>query len=423
MSTARQIASDWGMANVEAAVAASAQVGLRFEVACALLEMESRGKNIYGHDSGGIFANEATRNVVVTEENYTEFRRRLAEGEKSNGVGPCQITWPGYFPIADARDLQLWRPLDNMIFGFQILADHYAKSKSWESAGTAYNGKSSYGVTFARRVLEWTERLATTTEEEAVGLYPGAVKKLIKPGVNDPEIKVVGAILHVDAGNVQSLYNYFNGPSGGIESHFHIRKDGVVEQYRDTGWEADANLKANSFVEGGVRKGFVSIETQGHEKGEWNGRQMAEIKKLLTWLSETHDFPLRKCPGPFKSGVGYHILFGAPGPWTPVAKSCPGPDRIKQFNDVIIPWMKDGSTSPTQEEKDMALSKDDIDSIWNADLIPRTKMDDYKTPENENNPNWRPLSILSELDRSNRRLEAKVDKLIAALATLADDGK
>lgn len=168
--------------------------------------------------------------------------------------------------------------------------------------------------------------------------YPKAVRREIAPGANDPAIRVVGAILHVDAGNASSLFNYFNGPSGGIESHFHIRKDGVVEQYRDTGREADANYKANSFLDGDVRKGYVSVETQGLEAGEWTPEQVAAIKALLSWLSATHGFPLRKCRDPRDPGVGFHTLFGAPSAWTPVSKSCPGPDRKRQFERVLVPW-------------------------------------------------------------------------------------
>ena len=169
--------------------------------------------------------------------------------------------------------------------------------------------------------------------------YPKAVRKEIRPGSNDPPIRVVGAILHVAVSNADSLYSYFNGPSGGIESNFYVRRDGAVEQYRDTGREADANLKANSFTRDGVRCGFVSIETAGLESGEWNAAQLASIEALLVWLSREHGFPLRRCPGPFESGVGYHVMWGAPGPWTPVSKSCPGPDRVRQFRALLEPWM------------------------------------------------------------------------------------
>lgn len=183
-----------------------------------------------------------------------------------------------------------------------------------------------------------------------MALYPGARQRPITPGTNDPPIIVIGAILHVDAGNSKSLYGYFNGPSGGIESHFHVPKEGQPEQYRDTGREADANLKANSFVKNGKRYGYISIETQGFGAGEWNPHQLDEIKKLLTWLSQTHGFPLQRCPAHMSPGVGYHVMFGAPGPWTPVSKDCPGRDRVKQFNNILVPWFK------TPKDNDVQLS-------------------------------------------------------------------
>lgn len=170
--------------------------------------------------------------------------------------------------------------------------------------------------------------------------YPEAVKKNINPGPNDPPIIVIGAILHIATSEGSSLYNYFKDDSGGIESHFYVRREGYPEQYRDTHFEADANLKANQFIGiDGRRYGYVSIETQGMDKGEWDEHELEEIKRLLLWLSETHDFPLTKCKTPTSPGVGYHTLFGAPGPWTPVAKTCPGPDRIRQFNNLLVPWM------------------------------------------------------------------------------------
>lgn len=174
--------------------------------------------------------------------------------------------------------------------------------------------------------------------------YPEAAKWIINPGPNDPPIIVVGAILHVDSGNVGNLFKYFSEQSDGVESHFHIPKVGPVQQYRDTHFEADANLKANSFLgRDGRRYGFVSIETQGLDKGEWNEHQLAEIRRLLKWLAETHNFPLQKCIDPQGPGVGYHTLFGAPGPWTPFAKTCPGPDRVRQFNNVLVPWFAAGA--------------------------------------------------------------------------------
>lgn len=173
--------------------------------------------------------------------------------------------------------------------------------------------------------------------------YPNAIRKEIPPGSNDPRIVPIGVILHVRAGEGDSLYNYFNGPSGGIESHGYIRYDGTSEQYRDTAYEADANHNGNSFVRGGVRYGFISIETEGFGHGKWTPEQIAEIKSWITWAVDEHEhIKLRVCPAWDQAGIGYHVQFGAPGPWTPVAKECPGPERIDQFNNDIVPWIESG---------------------------------------------------------------------------------
>lgn len=173
-----------------------------------------------------------------------------------------------------------------------------------------------------------------------MALIPFAEKKLIPPGDNDPHIVARIGILHVDAGNAESLYDFFKNRSGGIESHGHVRKDGVLEQYRDTAFQADANLDANDFA--------LSFESQGFGAGEWTAAQLATIKRIMLWARDVHGIPLRKVTSwdDRTGGWGYHTLFGAPSHWTPVAKSCPGPDRIKQFNDILVPWMKAQSNDP-----------------------------------------------------------------------------
>jgi len=164
-----------------------------------------------------------------------------------------------------------------------------------------------------------------------MALCPFATQRLIPPGPNDPRITPRIAILHVDAGNAESLFNFFNGRSGGVESHFHVKKTGEVEQYRDTDWQADAQLDANDFA--------VSIETQGFGAGEWTAEQLASIKELLLWLNKMHGIPLKRCTAWDGEGIGYHTMWGSPSHWTPSVKTCPGPDRIKQFDQLIVPWM------------------------------------------------------------------------------------
>lgn len=196
-----------------------------------------------------------------------------------------------------------------------------------------------------------------------MALYSGATQRPIAPGANDPAIIPCGVILHTDAGNSKSLFGYFSTKSGGIESHFHIPKEGKPEQYRDTEREADANLKANSFIRNGKRYGFISVETQGYATDEWNPHQLEEIKKILLWAHVTHGIPLRRCPAWNEDGIGYHIMFGSPGPWTPEAKECPGPKRVAQFNSVLLPWMKtavSAAAPPTITPEVLDMNLDDV---------------------------------------------------------------
>ena len=201
------------------------------------------------------------------------------------------------------------------------------------------------------------------------GFMPGAIVKNIPPGANDPGIKPVGGVLHVAVSEAESLYPYFNGPSGGVESHFYVRRDGKFEQYRSIYFEADANYKGNSFLRGGKTCGLLSIETQGMGAGEWTDAQIATMKNIMLWANAEADVPLEVIKTWDGDGWGYHIMFGAPGPWTPAAgKTCPGPDRIKQFkSDEITGWLnrggKDPQPTPTRVERARELIGQALDLL------------------------------------------------------------
>jgi len=175
------------------------------------------------------------------------------------------------------------------------------------------------------------------------GFMPGALAKNIPPGVNDPAITPCGVVLHVAVSESDSLHDFFNGPSGGVESHFYVRRSGVIEQYRSIWFQADAQLDGNTFTLDGKSVGFVSVETQGMGAGEWTNEQLSSIKAIILWVRSQADFPLAPCPAWNKPGVGYHTMWGSPSHWTPSRKTCPGPDRIEQFHDVIEPWMVEAS--------------------------------------------------------------------------------
>ena len=176
-------------------------------------------------------------------------------------------------------------------------------------------------------------------------LIPFASKQLISPGANDPRIDARLGILHVDGSNAVNLHDWFDGPSGGIESHTHVRKDGHLYQYRDTDFEADANWHANPFA--------FSVETQGYADGVWTADQLATIKRLMLWSVPNLGIPLVKPTRWDGSGWGYHTMFDQ---WHPEAKSCPGMQRIEQYNDILVPWMRDAREDPRVAIEDLILN-------------------------------------------------------------------
>lgn len=166
--------------------------------------------------------------------------------------------------------------------------------------------------------------------------YPAAEWKPLPENQTQPLIVPRIGILHSQAG-LGSLRNFF-GRSSNLESTFWIGTSGVVEQYGDLNRRMDANYKANPFA--------FSIETENHaeyvhsgawDDDPWSPEQVASITKLLVWASKEWNIPRRLTPTWDGSGYGWHIQFGTPGYWTPVAKACPGRRRIEQFRRVVIP--------------------------------------------------------------------------------------
>jgi hypothetical protein len=163
-------------------------------------------------------------------------------------------------------------------------------------------------------------------------LLPFAKHELIPPGVNDPKIKAIGNVFHVAVSESADLHDYFDGPSGGIESHGYIRRDGSVIQYRTLDREADAQAAGNSFTYAGQLCGFLSWETQGGALGEWTPEQVATIKRIMHFTHDEGGVPLQQAPAWNRPGNGYHSLYPE---WNPNKHSCPGPDRIKQWPAII----------------------------------------------------------------------------------------
>lgn len=150
------IATNFGLANADIIADVCRKAGVPYFVACALFEKESMGRNVYGHDKGGALSGFPH---TVNYQNWLVFRWLvLRQGQTSNGVGPSQITWPGFFTDMERKGLRPWVVHDNMLYGLQVLKGHHDHYRSWEKAGTAYNGDPAYGADLAKKIGEWKHR-------------------------------------------------------------------------------------------------------------------------------------------------------------------------------------------------------------------------------------------------------------------------
>jgi len=179
--------------------------------------------------------------------------------------------------------------------------------------------------------------------------YPGAVWNPFPENATQTRIRPTQVIHHVTAssGPISGTYKYFAMETIKVESHFGVDHDGTAWQGIDTDVRADANLEANRRPDG---TGAISVETAGTEFGTWTEQQIDWLVAHGVWCHEVLGIPLRICRTPDDPGFGYHTLFGAPSAWTPVSKTCPGPNRIKQWRQIVFPRIE------AKDVTDMELS-------------------------------------------------------------------
>lgn len=129
------------------AYAAAVTPGISQATAFALCQLESGGKNIFGHDVGGPFPG-----LRVTKGRFRRLVDWVRNGGISNGVGLFQITYGGYLLAHPS----LWKPLANAKFGLGLFANYLRQYGSIEKAYAVFNGGPDYGPVSLQRGRELT---------------------------------------------------------------------------------------------------------------------------------------------------------------------------------------------------------------------------------------------------------------------------
>lgn len=209
-------------------------------------------------------------------------------------------------------------------------------------------------------------------------------------------------IAHSIVGSAAGAYRYFRDATN-LESTFIVTLGGAIWQLMDTTRKADANYRANPFA--------LSVETEDRgdpDHDPWTDRQLEALAWLGRKCHEVHPaIKLQRAPTWDGSGYGYHTMFGAPGPWTPVSKTCPGRVRIRQFNEELLPAILTGETMAlTAEDKDWLAEQIRFGVRW-------TDHGDNTVPGSSNNL----AKVRGDIDGVDERLdviEGKIDALAGA---------
>lgn len=165
---------------------------------------------------------------------------------------------------------------------------------------------------------------------------------------------------------------YFARSDVKVESTLIVNYDGSCLQVMPASARADANGAAN--------KRAISVEVVGTADEPFTPEQIETCIAIAKWACAEHPIERRQIPSESESGIGWHVMFGAPGPWTSVrGKQCPGQRRIVQVAHQVIPAVRPAKPAPlptpapppAQEVKMFYVytGADGLD--WGTDLVTR----------------------------------------------------
>ncbi|OLZ72024.1 hypothetical protein AV521_08820 [Streptomyces sp. IMTB 2501] len=161
-----------------------------------------------------------------------------------------------------------------------------------------------------------------------------SVRLLARPKPPSP-LQPTQIIVHTANATLPAVDVRFRRPGARGWSHFGVSATGKITQWLDTSDPADSAYRANLRSDG---TGAVSITTEGHVSEPWTDAQLDALIRLHWWLMRSHPaIAHRACRTSADPGLAHHTLLGSPGPWTPIPKSCPGPRRIAQWQDSLLP--------------------------------------------------------------------------------------
>lgn len=189
MTTPIEVLRAGGLGMPELIVERAAATGLELAGAAALVQKETGGRNIYGHDPVAT-GNTYVKGGEVTQTNYAAFRQWQRAGSgRMQGVGPVQLTYYTFQDQADALG-GCWDPRWNLQVGFTLLVSLQKAKGEWAGA-KAYNGTGTAADAYAN---DWTAKRNAWRTKLAGAVTP-SVRPTLRLGDSGPAVHELQAVL------------------------------------------------------------------------------------------------------------------------------------------------------------------------------------------------------------------------------------
>lgn len=135
------------------------RVGFDLAAACAMVELESGGAHVWGHDPWnaveypkGIALPPSLNGSPVTEADYHAYKAKRNGRMQPQGCGITQLTSP-VLQIAAERAGGCWVPFYNCRVGFGFLLALFREHGSAIAGFTAYNGSGPAAVAYGEKAV------------------------------------------------------------------------------------------------------------------------------------------------------------------------------------------------------------------------------------------------------------------------------
>jgi peptidoglycan hydrolase-like protein with peptidoglycan-binding domain len=140
--------------------------------------------------------------------------------------------------------------------------------------------------------------------------------------VGGPLARNLGLILHHAVAD-GSLHDWFDNPASGVSAHFWVSRDGRIEQYVDTDWQAWHAMQLNDS--------YIGVETEGCTVEPFDEPMPDPMVEALVDLyaegNRRHGWPHALAEGDGQPGFGTHKMA--------VATACPCDTRANMRQLIL----------------------------------------------------------------------------------------